>query len=106
VAATKRARAGRCSAPDRLSALPDELLRHVLSFLPSRQAVQTTVLSKRWVDLWRSVPAINLDLTDFEGADGSYTGSWEKMKDFTTNLLMLHNAQLLMRYTYGYIFLD
>ncbi|XP_039771953.1 MEIOTIC F-BOX protein MOF-like [Panicum virgatum] len=32
---------------------------------------------------------------DFEGTDGSYTVSWEKMKDFTTNLLMLHNAQLL-----------
>ncbi|CAL5031935.1 unnamed protein product [Urochloa decumbens] len=88
-AAAKRARAGGGSAPDRLSALSDELLRHVLCFLPSRQAVQTTVLSKRWVDLWRSVPAINLDSTDFRGAD------WGKSKDFTTNLLMLHNAQFL-----------
>ncbi|CAN6248739.1 unnamed protein product [Urochloa humidicola] len=88
-AAAKRARAGGGSAPDRLSALPDEVLRRVLSFLPSRQAVQTTMLSKRWVDLWRSVPAINIDSTDFRGAD------WGKTKDFTTNLLMLHNAQFL-----------
>ncbi|CAL5027360.1 unnamed protein product [Urochloa decumbens] len=91
--AAKRARAGGGSAPDRLSALPDELIRCVLSFLPSRQAVQTTMLSKRWVDLWRSVPAINVDSTDILGTDGC--AGWEKIKYFTTNLLMLHNAQFL-----------
>ncbi|CAL4897453.1 unnamed protein product [Urochloa decumbens] len=59
-AAAKRARG---SAPDRLSALSDELVCHVLSFLPSRQAVQTTVLSKRWMDLCRScLDAFRLDL--------------------------------------------
>ncbi|CAN6241677.1 unnamed protein product [Urochloa humidicola] len=59
-AAAKQARAGGGSAPDQLSALPDELLHRVLSLLPSRQAVHTTVLSKRWIDLWRSMPALNL----------------------------------------------
>jgi len=52
-AAARRVRPGGGSAPDHLSALPDELLRGVLSFLPTRQVVQTTVLSKRWTDLWR-----------------------------------------------------
>ena len=49
-AATKRARAadgGSICGSDRLSALPDDLRRRVLSFLPAQQAVQTTVLSKR-----------------------------------------------------------
>ncbi|KAM3277390.1 hypothetical protein ACQJBY_045334 [Aegilops geniculata] len=46
---------------DRLSTLPDELIQLVLSFLPSRQAVQTCVLATRWRTLWKSVPAIRLD---------------------------------------------
>lgn len=94
-AAAKRVRTGGGSAPDRLSALSDELLCHVLSFLPSRQAVQTTTLSKRWVDLWLSMPSINLDISDFPDTGRFSFGNFVKLKDFITNLLMLHNAQFL-----------
>ncbi|OMO77184.1 hypothetical protein CCACVL1_15178 [Corchorus capsularis] len=42
---------------DRLSDLPDCILLHILSFLPeTRRCVQTTLLSKRWNNLWTSVP--------------------------------------------------
>jgi len=37
---------------DRISALPDSLVHHILSFLPSKDAAATTVLSKRWKPLW------------------------------------------------------
>ena len=97
--APKRASAGGGSAPDRLSALPDELLHRVLSFLPSRQAVKTTVLSKRWIDLWRSGPAIDLNINDFEwrSTDAGHFEEvmWRKMENFTTNLLMRHRAPRL-----------
>ncbi|CAN6275761.1 unnamed protein product [Urochloa humidicola] len=93
-AASKRVRAADGSAPDRLSALPDELRRRVLSFLPSRQSVQTTVLSKRWVDLWRTVPAINMDFLEF-GDFGEEVVALRKMNDFTSELLMLHNTNCL-----------
>ncbi|VAI62431.1 unnamed protein product [Triticum turgidum subsp. durum] len=33
--------------------LTDDLLRHVLSFLPAADALQTCVLDTRWRDLWR-----------------------------------------------------
>ncbi|CAN6270104.1 unnamed protein product [Urochloa humidicola] len=72
---TKRARAGGGSGRDRLSALPDELLHRVLSFLPSQEVVQTTVLSKRWTDLWRSVPCIDPQLLSFpKGLEGGLGG--------------------------------
>nr|XP_020196836.1 F-box protein At1g19070-like [Aegilops tauschii subsp. strangulata] len=45
---------------DLFGALPDELLRHVLSFLPSRDAVHTSLLSRRWRHLCRSAPAIHV----------------------------------------------
>lgn len=37
---------------DRISALPDSLVHHILSFLPSKDAASTTILSKRWKPLW------------------------------------------------------
>jgi hypothetical protein len=84
-AAPKRARAGGGEAPDRFSALPDELLRRVLSFLPSRQAVQTTVLSERWIDLWRLMPAIDLNIREFKcrsPAPGQYEDDVGKDGEF------------------------
>ncbi|OMO89941.1 hypothetical protein CCACVL1_07561 [Corchorus capsularis] len=44
---------------DRISQLPDELLHHILSFLDTIYAVQMSVLSKRWVSLWRSLPFLH-----------------------------------------------
>ncbi|KAM0904359.1 hypothetical protein ACQ4PT_018068 [Festuca glaucescens] len=45
---------------DFIGALPDDVLRYVLSFLPSRNAVRTCVLARRWRMLWRSVPALRI----------------------------------------------
>ncbi|XP_059439945.1 F-box/LRR-repeat protein At3g59190-like isoform X2 [Corylus avellana] len=39
--------------------LPDVVLRHILSFLPIKDAVRTSVLSKRWEFLWTSNPNLN-----------------------------------------------
>ncbi|KAK1665713.1 hypothetical protein QYE76_053872 [Lolium multiflorum] len=50
---------------DRLSDLPDCLLHSVLSSLGSRQVVQTSLLSRRWRHLWRSVPCLDVDQRDF-----------------------------------------
>ncbi|CAN6228214.1 unnamed protein product [Urochloa humidicola] len=95
-AASKRAVGGGRSVPDRLSALPDDLLCQVLSFLPAQMVVQTTVLSKRWTDLWRSVPGIDLDLRHFKRGDKEkWIAAWERMENFTNNLLILHNAPCL-----------
>jgi hypothetical protein len=39
-----------------LSNLPEEILLHILSFLPTKDVVRTSVLSKRWDYLWASIP--------------------------------------------------
>ncbi|XP_047052660.1 putative FBD-associated F-box protein At5g56440 isoform X1 [Lolium rigidum] len=46
---------------DRLSALPDDVLLLILSYLYSREAVQTCVLSPRWRTLWKSAPSLVLN---------------------------------------------
>ncbi|XP_058773135.1 putative F-box/FBD/LRR-repeat protein At5g22670 [Vicia villosa] len=50
---------------DRISDLPDSILCHILSFLPTKFAATTTVLSKRWKPLWLSVLTLNFDYQSF-----------------------------------------
>ncbi len=52
------------SGRDWLSGLPEGVLHRIMSFLDSRQAVRTCVLSRRWRDLWRSVPRVHADICD------------------------------------------
>ncbi|KAL6652706.1 hypothetical protein ACP70R_011631 [Stipagrostis hirtigluma subsp. patula] len=54
---------------DPLSSLPDGLIHTIMSFLTPQQAVQTCVLSRRWENLWRSMPYLNIDEQDFDVAE-------------------------------------
>ncbi|XP_078153657.1 uncharacterized protein LOC144548813 [Carex rostrata] len=49
---------------DRISRLPDEILTYILSFLSTRNAVQTCILSKRWINTWTSVPVLEFDIEE------------------------------------------
>ncbi|XP_015578977.3 putative F-box protein At3g58950 [Ricinus communis] len=49
---------------DIISSLPNVVLCHVLSFLPTKKAVATSILSRRWRYGRISVP--NLDFEDFQ----------------------------------------
>ncbi|KAL8549987.1 hypothetical protein ACS0TY_008709 [Phlomoides rotata] len=44
---------------DRLSELPQSLILRILSFLPTRDVISTTLLSKRWENLWTTLPCLN-----------------------------------------------
>ncbi|KAK9733888.1 hypothetical protein RND81_04G098900 [Saponaria officinalis] len=46
---------------DRISSLPDELLGHILSFLPTLNAVQTSMLSTRWRYLFTLTTNLSFD---------------------------------------------
>ncbi|EAZ05911.1 hypothetical protein OsI_28149 [Oryza sativa Indica Group] len=45
---------------DRISALPDAVLGRIVSHLKAWQAVRTSVLSKRWRDVWASAPRVDI----------------------------------------------
>ncbi|KAG2562713.1 hypothetical protein PVAP13_8KG244711 [Panicum virgatum] len=53
------------SGPDRISTLLDELLLHVMYFLTLQEAVQTSLLSRRWKNLWASLMWLNFEAAKF-----------------------------------------
>ncbi|CAL5016844.1 unnamed protein product [Urochloa decumbens] len=83
---------------DRLSALPEGLLHAVLSFLPAPQAVQTSVLSRRWRHLWRTSPSVSIDMREF-GITMATAGNilkqrWRRFEDFATSLLLFRSCDV------------
>lgn len=56
---------------DRISTLPDDVLSHILSLLPTKTSVSTTILSSRWLNLFATVPVLNFDdsLTSYDPID-------------------------------------
>ncbi|XP_050877747.1 F-box/FBD/LRR-repeat protein At5g56420 [Lathyrus oleraceus] len=57
---------------DRISEFHDSILCHILSFLPTKHAATTSILSKRWKSLWLSVLTLDFDCKSFE--DMTYHG--------------------------------
>ena len=48
------------SSKDRISKLPQSLRHHILSKLPSEDAMRTMILSKAWKDEWLTSPCLDL----------------------------------------------
>ncbi|KAK6134386.1 hypothetical protein DH2020_031875 [Rehmannia glutinosa] len=75
---------------DRLSGLPDAVICQILSFLPTKRSVATSILAKRWRFLWTHVPNL-----DFDGEN----------HNIINRVIMLHKVQSLttfrLRYTYN-----
>lgn len=66
---------------DRIGALPDGILQHVLSFLPADEAVRTCVLARHWRHQWRSVRRLRINC--------DMPRSTEDVAKFVNRLLLL-----------------
>ncbi|KAL6658200.1 hypothetical protein ACP70R_003786 [Stipagrostis hirtigluma subsp. patula] len=72
---------------DRIGELPDDLLHHVLSFLPAEEAVRTCVLARRWRHLWRSAAGLRI------GCRHAYRGTCvSDLRKFVDSLFLLRGG--------------
>ncbi|CAF2097613.1 unnamed protein product [Brassica napus] len=74
---------------DNLSRLPDELLVRILSLVPTKVVVSTSILSKRWMFLWMSLPKL-----EFVDRDESLL----VLKNFINKNLPLHRAPVIQSF--------
>ncbi|XP_027926482.1 putative FBD-associated F-box protein At5g56440 [Vigna unguiculata] len=79
---------------DRISQLPDVLLLQILSLLPTKQAVVTGILAKRWRPLWPAVSVLDLD---DESSPESRHGP-AGFAEFVYSVLLLHDAPAIQRF--------
>ncbi|CAI8585727.1 unnamed protein product [Vicia faba] len=54
---------------DRFGDLPDSVVFHILSYLKTKEAFKTCILSKRWNNLTNNLPIITLDSGKFKSLD-------------------------------------
>ncbi|XP_049353868.1 F-box/LRR-repeat protein At3g58900-like [Solanum verrucosum] len=50
---------------DRISQLPDEILVYILSFFTVKEAADTSLLSRRWLNLWTYIDHLDFDATKY-----------------------------------------
>ncbi|GMN29453.1 hypothetical protein TIFTF001_044355 [Ficus carica] len=48
-------------AADLISQLPDHVIHHILSFLPTIYAIRMSLLSRRWRQMWYSIPSLKFN---------------------------------------------
>ncbi|KAK4417260.1 putative F-box/LRR-repeat protein [Sesamum alatum] len=58
---------------DKISSLPEPILHHILSYLPTKDAAKTSALSKTWNSSWKSFPILDFNQYSFQESACSRT---------------------------------
>ncbi|KAL8532172.1 hypothetical protein ACS0TY_008684 [Phlomoides rotata] len=83
---------------DRLSSLPESLILHILSFLPTRDVVKTTLLSKRWENLWTTLPCLNF-FDSISEYDEPYS---HRFRNFVNQALLCWKGTKILKFIIEY----
>ncbi|KAL0843471.1 hypothetical protein Bca101_016716 [Brassica carinata] len=80
---------------DTISKLPDSLISQILSHLPTtKEAVRTSVLSKRWKSLYLLIPALTLNANEFPNHN-AFVSFIDRFLDFSREQnSILHKLKL------------
>lgn len=81
---------------DWISGLPVSVLVHILSFLPTKYTVRTSVLSSRWKHHWTLVPIL-----DFDNVPGRHCQTFDvtSFMNFVDRVLFFHDLPCIQRFS-------
>ncbi|XP_055960606.1 putative F-box/LRR-repeat protein At3g42770 [Mercurialis annua] len=75
---------------DIISSLPDAVICNILSFLPTKYVVGTSILSRRWRYTWTSVPVLDFDDTLISHPETAKRSKEQCFMQFVNRVLLLH----------------
>ncbi|KAJ1275047.1 hypothetical protein BS78_05G106800 [Paspalum vaginatum] len=70
-----------------IESLPDGVLEHILGFLPSAEAVRTSLLARRWRHLWKSATGVRIGCHD-----GEQLLSVQELRNLVNHLMILRGG--------------
>ncbi|ERM98015.1 hypothetical protein AMTR_s00120p00048500 [Amborella trichopoda] len=85
---------------DRLSELPKPILDSILSLLPIKDAVGTSVLSHNWKHVWTKIPHLTIDLQSVLPKRFPYRNSTKRHERFIygVNQIFIHHKGAIQRF--------
>ncbi|PIA31996.1 hypothetical protein AQUCO_04700105v1 [Aquilegia coerulea] len=85
---------------DRISNLPDDVLQHILCFLPTIDVVATSVLSTRWKYLWTATGSLDFCDEMIRNVKMiNYPMCNMKLMNIVEKILLLHDAPFIRRFS-------
>ncbi|GLT45821.1 hypothetical protein SLA2020_196250 [Shorea laevis] len=82
------------SSMENINCLPAEVLCHILSFLPTKDAVRTSFVSRRWRYLYTLVSNLDFQLRP----DYGNSSSVNQLMNFVDGVLLFHNRPSVVRF--------
>ncbi|KAF2546623.1 hypothetical protein F2Q70_00023091 [Brassica cretica] len=73
---------------DLISTLPDVILQDILCFIPTKLAITTSLLSRRWRHVWCDMPCISLDVDTLTAASIIYVLSVNSLQLLCVQVLL------------------
>ncbi|CAI9109666.1 OLC1v1009530C2 [Oldenlandia corymbosa var. corymbosa] len=87
------------SLGDRISLLPSEILVHILSFLTLKEAGRTSVLSKRWMELWAFVVQLDFDASKVSSfGTPLFPEKRQQYVEWVEKVLESHKAPVIIKF--------
>ncbi|AEE83356.1 FBD-associated F-box protein [Arabidopsis thaliana] len=83
---------------DRLRNLPDCLLFKILLNLPTKDVVKLSVLSRRWRNVWRYVPGLDLECGDFMVREYYDSSEFNALLGFVYRFLGFNSESCLQKF--------